>query len=77
MADMATWASESKESLDNKSRTEASVGLPTLNKPRARGTVFLRGASQYCMKWLRVLMAMSVPMSSLKAMRAIPNTAAI
>lgn len=52
-------------------------GLDILNKPIAKGTVFLIIGSPYYSKWFIDLKHMSYPISSPKAINATPSTAAI
>jgi hypothetical protein len=55
----------------------ATSGLDILRSPIANGTVFLIMGSPYYMKWFIVLRHISVPISSPKAIKATPKTAAI
>ena len=73
---IATSSSESYASLFKRSRVLTS-GFETLNKPIARGTVFLIVGSPYYKRWFIVLRHISVPIGSPNAISATPITAAI
>lgn len=76
MALLETYLSESYASLFNKSIVWTS-GWDILNRPSAKGTVLLMIGSPYWRRWCIVLILISWPMSSPKAINATPITAAI